>query len=290
MSDAQYAFVDRENSSNNGGSTGGWHKRRRRRRKRRKKRNAVQPLLGPVLSGIGLGLGKGGMRGFRRGSDTSVMSKASAQAIQMHLDQQGMGLGVDGSLSSLPGNEHAPGAALRARARSRRKLSRLEPLKRSVSSRSLQSLQSARLAQFYHPPLPNMYPGYDYDYSHLQHYPYAYPAHQQLAYPYWQHQVYPYLQAQFAHPPPTTDFSMFAASNAVPGATSSPEVDRRRILTASTSRRSEVTVETQQTEIIPMQKLKSGEKFKKPAPLDDESVEDLNSSELEDSSAETEKV
>lgn len=114
--DGQFVFIERENSSNNGGgSVVGWTKRRRRRRKRRKKRNAIQPIMGPVLSGTGLGLARPLPQGLRRGSDTSVLSKASAQGIKMHLNQQNYG--ITGSMSSLPGKScfksaYIPGGTL----------------------------------------------------------------------------------------------------------------------------------------------------------------------------------
>nr|KAG5701086.1 hypothetical protein BaRGS_002562 [Batillaria attramentaria] len=296
LHDGQFVYIERDGSSNNGGgSVGGWRRRRRRRRKRRKKRNAVQPILGPVLSGMGIpGMGPGVMR---RGSDTSVLSKASAQGIRMHMEGQGFKLG--GSLSSLPGNEHVlsvsdtGGRGLRmggGSRRSRRKLPRLQPLKRSSSSRSSLSqlglgYNHPHLGQFHHAPYPHLYGGYDYAAYYANMYP-------QLAYPpYWQPYAYPH--PQYPPPPhaPTTDFSVFGANaSSLPGATgSSPEMERRRVMMASTSRRSEVTVETQQTEFIPMQKMgKSAPDFKKPAPLSDDSIEDLNSSQLEDSGAETE--
>ncbi|PVD32109.1 hypothetical protein C0Q70_07537 [Pomacea canaliculata] len=254
-------------------------------------------------------------QGLRRGSDTSVLSKASAQGIKMHLNQQNYG--ITGSMSSLPGMEHVPAWALAAGSisdvaagaaahrSSRRKIPRLEPVKRSSSSRASSFSQFAvpRQAhhhhhQFSHVPYMGVYPGYDYSNLQLL-YPGMYLSHPQVTYPFWQPSAYGYPPAAFllvaAPPPPplpcrppTSPSS--APGAGLPGATSTPDAERRRVLTASTSRRSEVTVETQQqttTEIIPLEKIKTRSEFRKPVPLHDQSVEDLNSSELEDSGAET---
>ena len=336
-----YVYMERDNSSNNGSAAGGWRRRRRRRRKRRKKRNAVQPILGPVLSGMGFGrsksggVGGGGGGGVRRGSESSILSKASAQGIRMHVENQAFRLG--GSLSSLAGggggggSERMPMGATasgsdlgkgggghhlhpnhlhHSRSR-RRKLPRLAPLSKQrhrslSSSRSSLSLgmsvggmaaglQGFPQSHFAQNPYAQLYGGYDYDYAQF----YAslgYPP--PMAYPFWQ--PYPYPHPQFGpplppHPPPlpphgagpTTDFSIFAANGSLPGNSSSPEGERKRVVTASTSRRSEVTIETQQTELISLQKVTSGSEFKKPSlPVSDDSIEDLNSSQLDDSGAE----
>ena len=337
-----YVYMERDNSSNNGSAAGGWRRRRRRRRKRRKKRNAVQPILGPVLSGMGFGLSKpggvggGGGGGVRRGSESSILSKASAQGIRMHVENQAFRLG--GSLSSLAGggggggSERMPMGATasgsdlgkgggghhlhhnhlhHSRSR-RRKLPRLAPLSKQrhrslSSSRSSLSLgmsvggmaaglQGFPQSHFAQNPYAQLYGGYDYDYAQF----YAslgYPP--PMAYPFWQPYPYPHPHPQFGPPPPpppplpphgagpTTDFSIFAANGSMPGNSSSPDGERKRVVTASTSRRSEVTIETQQTELISLQKVKSGSEFKKPSlPVSDDSIEDLNSSQLDDSGAE----
>lgn len=197
----------------------------------------------------------------------------------------------------------AAGAA--AHRSSRRKIPRLEPVKRSSSSRASSFSQFAvpRQAhhhhhQFSHVPYMGVYPGYDYSNLQLL-YPGMYLSHPQVTYPFWQPSAYGYPPAAFpagsgtaaaSAAMPATDFSIFSAGAGLPGATSTPDAERRRVLTASTSRRSEVTVETQQqttTEIIPLEKIKTRSEFRKPVPLHDQSVEDLNSSELEDSGAET---
>lgn len=294
-----YVYMERDNSSNNSSVVGGWRRRRRRRRKRRKKRNAVQPILGPVLSGMGFAPIKPGGVGAapRRGSESSILSKASAKGVRMHVENQAFRMG--GSLSSLAGNEHQAGGAAaggsdvkgHASRSRRRKLPRLAPLSRqrhrslssspsSLSQRGmgLHGMQGFGPPQFPHDPYAQLYGGYDYAQF------YASMGYPQMAYPFWQ----PYPYPQFPPPPgPTTDFSIFAANSSLPGNTSSPEGERKRVVTASTSRRSEVTIETQQTEMISMRKLESGSEFKKPSlPVSDDSIEDLNSSQLSDSGAE----
>ena len=313
--------MERDNSSNNGSQFGGWRRRRRRRRKRRKKRNTIQPILGPVLSGMGFGPLKHGGVGSRRGSESSILSKASAQGIRMQVDNPAF----RGSLSSLHdrlgggvSGSDLKGPASRSR---RRKLPRLAPLSkhrhRSLSS-SRSSLSQLGLGMGLHGgmhpafspshfpqqnPYAQLYGSYA-DYAQF----YASMGYPPMGYPYWPPYPYPHFPPQAPPPPPPgaspspgtapgstaggapTDFSIFNANNSSshPGATSSPEMERKRVVTASTSRRSEVTIETQQTEMISMQKLKTGSDYKKQAqPVsDDDSIEDLNSSELEDSAAE----
>ncbi|XP_070209792.1 uncharacterized protein [Littorina saxatilis] len=330
----QFVYMERDNSSNNGSVVGGGGWRRRRRRKRRKKRNAVQPILGPVLSGIGFGPTKGGGV-LRRGSESSVLSKASAQGIRMHVTEN-QAYRLNGSSSSVTGYDRIPtggtasGSDIRgphaSRSR-RRKLPRLAPLskhrRRSFSSsrsslnqfgmglhgmNQMNQMNQSFHSQFQQNPYAQLYGGYDYSQF------YASLGYPQMAYPFW---PYPYQFPPQAPPPPgvpphpqtpqpppprppsstgtpaATDFSAFSANlnsgGTLPAATSSPDSERKRLLTSSTSRRSEVTIETQQTEMISMQKLKTTTEFEPPRePLSDDSIEDLNSSQLEDSAEEAE--
>ncbi|KAL8590973.1 hypothetical protein ACOMHN_019520 [Nucella lapillus] len=305
----QYVYMERDNSSNNGSQFGGWRRRRRRRRKRRKKRSIIQPILGPLLSGVGF-------RPIKAAGADATARRASESSLQASV--RGGGSNAEnpmfrrgGSSSSLPGFDPLLGGSVSGtdakshpgRSR-RRKLPRLAPL----SQQRLRSLSSSRssLTQFglgsyagmhsssYSQPqypaamYPPIYGGYDYSQY------YASLGYPQVPYPpYWP--PYPYPQYPQPPPPPPpppgpgSDFSNAQGGGSVPRATSTPDMERKRVVTASTSRRSEVTIETQQTETISMQTLKTGSDLKKsPQPVSDDSIEDLNSSGLEDSAAEKE--
>ena len=303
----------RKDSVNNCSIVGAnWRGRRehcRQRRRRRQLNCGVQPILGPVLSGVGFSSSR--LHGL--GSDCNSLSSvcSRSQRILTPIDSQS---GVKGSDQLFTGKRiggvvRGSVSDLKARNRSR-KLSRLAPHSRhqrqslSSSRSSVSQLGLGHSASFMgsqsqitqHSLYPPVYCAYDCAqfYAGMGYPSIPYP-------PFWQPYPYPPPPAvhhshHFPHPLPSAveqhlDFSIFGAGTAAPRVSSSSEVGGKPEFDTSVRQHADALNEKQKSELIPLQSVSNQPGEPEAVATcgscrDDSGEEDLNSSQLGDSAEE----
>ncbi|XP_071104100.1 protein smoothened-like [Haliotis cracherodii] len=75
-------------------------KKRKKKKKKRRRAHKIQPIIAPVLNALHA---VGGRRGLRRGSDTSVISRASAHSVRVSIERNSM---EAISIASVPMSHH----------------------------------------------------------------------------------------------------------------------------------------------------------------------------------------